>query len=79
MAERWAIQWYSRNRLDGETRHFMWGCGFPLLFRTREKAREYISDHYGYIRTRQDLRSEPHGWRLPRAVRVEVILRPKGK
>lgn len=25
-----------------------------------------------FIKTRPDLRKEPHGWRLPKAVRVKV-------
>ena len=44
----------------------------PALFRTRREAREYINEKYGYIRTRKDLRAEPHFWRMPRAVRVSV-------
>jgi hypothetical protein len=42
------------------------------LFRTRHDCRAFIEERYGYIRTRSDLRREPHGWMVPRAVRVEV-------
>jgi hypothetical protein len=73
--ERWGVQWYSVNRLDGITRRLIWGGGLPLLFRTRKDARDYVAERYGYIRHRPDLRAEPHGWRVPRAVRVEVTLR----
>lgn len=76
---RWAVQWRSRNRLDGLTERFMWGAGeedaSPLLFRTRRAARDYIRREYGYIATRPDLRTEPHGWMMPRAVKVRVELR----
>ena len=76
MLSYWGVQWYSKNRLDGETRHFMWDGGHPALFRTRQSARSYIARRYGYIRYRSDLRQEPHGWRVPKAVRVEVTLTP---
>ena len=72
---RWAIEWRSKNRLDGERRHFIWAPLGPVLFDTRQRARGYVEDIYGYIRERPDLRAEPHGWRMPRAVRVEVILK----
>lgn len=70
----WAAEWYSRNSLDGETRHLLGkvGTGVVALFRSRREAREWINLHYGYIRHRHDLRSEPHGWRVPRAVRVRI-------
>ncbi len=45
-----------------------------MLFRTRAECRAWIDEHYGYIRTRADLRAEPHGWRMPRAVKVRVVL-----
>jgi hypothetical protein len=73
----WAVEWHSVNRLDGDQRHLIWdygtgaGAGFRL-FRTRRETRAYIEERYGYIRQRPDLRHEPHGWRLPTAVRVTV-------
>lgn len=74
----WSIKWKSRNRLDGE-REFL--CLFDkpqvsglLLFRTCQEARAWRDERYGYIRQRDDLRAEPHGWRLPSVVRVRVII-----
>lgn len=65
----WAIQWRSNNSLDGETVHLMgrfnrhnqelpaWAQGLStMLFATRDEARRYIRNHYGYIRHRPDLR-----------------------
>jgi hypothetical protein len=75
MTERWAVQWRSRNRLDGASEYFMWEYSHPLLFITRREARAYIQSKYGYISTRPDLRAEPYGWRLPRAVKVSVLLK----
>jgi len=66
----WAGQWYSNNRLDGVTKHLLYDNCLPALFRTRRECREYIKDKYGYIGDREDLRTEPHGWRLPRAIKV---------
>lgn len=73
----WGAEWYSRNRLDGVTRHLMFNDdGLPLLFRTRRECRAEIMKRWGYILTRPDLRAEPHGWRLPEAVRVTVEPKP---
>ena len=79
MAVRWGVEWYSHNRLNGITRHVMWKePNIPALFSTRLAAREWINSKYGYIRNRQDLRVEPHGWRVPRAVRVHVAIQVAG-
>jgi hypothetical protein len=72
---RWGVMWYSKNEMDGVRKHLMYGWPdstiVPLLFRTRKEAREYIKEKWGYIKDSPDLRVEPHGWRMPRAVRVE--------
>jgi len=68
----WVVWWASHNRLDGWKRFILWDDD-PRLFRTRREAREFIEQRYGYIRNRADLRAEPHGWRVPRAVKVEVV------
>lgn len=72
---RWAVEWYSKNRAEGVSRHFMWLYAAPLLFGTRREARVYVNEKYGYIRKRPDLQREPHGWHVPRVVKVAVILR----
>ena len=70
---RWGVEWCSRNALNGETRYLMFvTTNQPALFSTRKAAREWITKEYGYIRHRRDLREEPHGWRMPRAVRVRL-------
>ena len=70
----WGVRWESRCRLDGHTtflvRHL--GTRLPVLFLTRAEARAWIDDVYGYIKLRPDIRAEPHGWRMPKAVRVTV-------
>lgn len=71
---RWGVEWRSDNRLDGRTRHFMWDGVVPLLFRTRREARDHIRKEWGYIGDRPDLRREPHGWKMPHAVRVVISL-----
>lgn len=69
----WGVLWSSENRLDGKKQHLMYDddC-LPALFRTRKEAREWINAQYGYIRERIDLKAEPHGWRIPKAVRVSI-------
>src|ERR1035437_1668959 len=70
MAVRWGVEWYSHNRLNGITRHVMWKePNIPALFSTRLAAREWINSN---------LRVEPHGWRVPRAVRVHVAIQVAG-
>ena len=69
---RWGAMWHSSNRLNGVTEHLICMDCVPVIFGTRQQARGYIESLYGYIKTRKDLRVEPHGWRMPRPVRVEV-------
>ena len=77
--ERWAALWRSKNLLDGERKHIINKDDFlPALFRTRREAREFIDQEYGYIRTRRDLREEPHGWKIPIPVRVKIVATPDG-
>jgi len=71
----WGVEWHSRNRVDGDQREIMWENCLPLMFPTRQLARDYITRKYGYIRHRPDLQQEPHGWRMPQAVRVKVVVR----
>jgi len=73
----WAALWRSRNELDGVTEHLIHRDCVPVLFRTRRQTREFIQKEYGYIRTRKDLRQEPFGWRVPRAVKVCVTIAEK--
>jgi hypothetical protein len=73
----WAVECHSVNRVDGDRRFLVWdhepGEMFCYrLFRTRFECRAWIDAHYGYLRERPDLRAEPFGWRMPRAVRVTV-------
>lgn len=74
VAKIWGVLWHSKNKLDGITEHLIYRNCIPVLFRTRREARIFIHKEYGYIKTRHDLRNEPHGWRLPRAVRVGLTI-----
>lgn len=82
----WAAQWRSENRIDGRRRHLIGTIGtepkqptdghgraMTALFLTRAECREWIERNFGYIREREDLRSEPHGWSLPVPVKVEIV------
>lgn len=68
----WGLLWHGENKRDGVTEHFIRHDCLPVLFKTKRQAREYALKCYGYIKTRKDLRVEPHGWRLPRPIRVRV-------
>ena len=69
----WGVLWRSKNKLDGEDKHLMFfGSRIPALFHSRQEARDWINDSFGYIRNRPDLKAEPHGWRLPIPIRVRI-------
>ena len=70
----WAVKWRIRNRIDGDNSHLIRDpIGIVKLFKTRLEARAYAQLKYGYIKLRPDLQREPHGWRFPTAVTVEVV------
>jgi hypothetical protein len=83
MTNLWAAQWHSKNQLDGDRKYIIYEDLLPMLFKTRARCRKWIKEKYGYITERPDLRAEPHGWRMPQAVKVQVVLLPpnegKGK
>lgn len=68
----WAAIWRSANKMDGETRHIIHRGLLPAIFKTRKQTVEFIEKEYGYIRHRTDLKREPHGWRIPKPVRVTI-------
>ena len=74
----WGLLWRSKNKLNGITEHLIYRNCVPLIFRTRKQAREWADTHYGYIRNRPDLRREPHGWRLPKPVKIEISFHVDG-
>jgi len=69
---RWGVMWSHKNRKDGACKHIICENGIPPLFRTRKEAREFIAKTYGYIKDSPTLRKEPHGWRMPVPIRVEI-------
>lgn len=71
----WVAQYESRNKIDGLRRYFI-GNGWKL-FRTRAECRQFIKNDYGYIADRPDLKAEPHGWTMPKPVKVRVKLIPE--
>jgi hypothetical protein len=69
----WGVKWRSDNKLDGKQEYLLSYDCLPLLFLTRDDAREYIWEKYNYIKTRKDLQEEPHGWKMPIPVKVKVV------
>lgn len=70
---RWGLIWQSKNKLDGVNCHPVVDeyHGKPFHF-TRRAAMEFREKHYGYLRDRRDLKSEPHGWKMPRVARIKI-------
>ena len=48
-----------------------WGIG-DAFFRTKKDCQTFINENYAYIRTRKDLREYPHGWRMPKPIKVSL-------
>lgn len=74
----WAIVWWTADdNCEGKR---AWLIGTPngttrtFLFPTKRQATDYIRLKYGYIAKRKDLRSAPHGWRVPYPTRVKVTI-----
>jgi hypothetical protein len=71
----WGVLWRSDSRLDGK-REVLKGdpdaITRTLLFETRAGARAYVHQWYSYIANRPDLQAEPHGWKMPKVVRVAL-------
>lgn len=63
--------WHSENH-SRITEHLLRENCVPKLFVTREKARRWIAEQYGYIKKRPDLQAQPHGWHYPKPVRVTI-------
>lgn len=66
----WAVKWRSEC-LKGKQEYIMWAFGYPLIFKTRREARAYVTQEYGYIAERPDLRA--------RAARLEDAGRGPGR
>ena len=68
----WGALWREKNSRDGKSEELICANGFPVMFKTRDESRQYIDEKYGYLKSRPDLKSEPHGWKLPIPIRVSV-------
>lgn len=72
MTQLWIPKWATKNRLDGKRSVLVWHKMMPALFRSRRECRDFIEREYGYIKNRPDLCQEPHGWTLPKPVKVII-------
>ncbi len=83
----WAVKCRSECQLDGKREHLagrfrpnvpeapLHLAGYnTMMFKTRATARAFIDVYYGYIRKCPDLRREPHGLKMPVAVKVKVTI-----
>jgi hypothetical protein len=70
--KRWGLLSDTTTQLDGRRVHLIFEHCLPVIFRTRQEAREYANKRFGYIKNRPDLRREPHCCRMPKAVRINV-------
>lgn len=71
---RWGAMWYSKNKLNGIRKHIIFENCLPKLFVTKKEANNFIKEKYGYIANSPDLKKEPHGWRMPKAVRMKISI-----
>lgn len=82
----WSIKWYRPAKPKEAVAllgpHLVAGHRVPdllsgsraALFRTRELARSFVKEHYGYIKHRPDLQRAPHWWKMPQVVKVKVTV-----
>jgi hypothetical protein len=69
----WGVLWRSKSKKSGVCQHLLFNSsGGATLFFKKRLAVEWIKKEYGFIRTRADLRAEPHGWRMPVPVKVTL-------
>ncbi len=71
----WGILWREDSQLDGYREFLVGDPDTPtkrLLFSSRKAARTACEARYGYISQRADLRAEPHGWKMPKVVKVRI-------
>jgi hypothetical protein len=69
----WAVKWRQKGGIDGDRSYLMGSFNIgAMLFQTRSEARQYIKENWSYIRDRKDLRTYPHGWRMPVPVKVSI-------
>jgi hypothetical protein len=80
MANLWGALFRSKNKLDGYNEYLIYKYSecVPALFKTRREAIEYINKRYDYLRSRKDMRQEPHGWMIPQPVKVFITYKTKG-
>lgn len=72
---RWALlHRTSAACIDGAREWFQWDGLKPVLFRTRQEARQFAKEKYGRDAKRPDLKAYPHGWLMPVPVKVRVVL-----
>lgn len=72
---RWGILHRKENKLDGKKSWLR--CDrtcMPEMFQTREEAREFISVNLKSTYSRPELKIEPHGWKMPIPVKIEIIV-----
>lgn len=65
----WAAKWQQK----GGRENLLHENCLPVIFRTKRECQSWIKERYGYIAKRKDLRTAPHHWRMPKAVRVLVF------
>jgi hypothetical protein len=57
-----------------DKQYFIYDDGFPMLFLTRDKAREYVKENYTDIEIQERLKQGTNGWKAPRVVKVRMEL-----
>ena len=68
----WGILWRQENKLEGRRQYLLYRDRMPYLASTRMEARKIINFHWAYLNYRDDLRREPHGWKMPIPVKVRL-------
>ena len=72
----WGLLWLIGNKKDGYKEELVreYNGRMAKVFPTRKEALAWYKEHYGYLNTRPVFKSQPHGWRVARPVRVTVLV-----
>lgn len=68
----WALR--MENKRPGIKPYLVHEHGYPVVFRTRQQARDYANKRFAKYKRGSYLRDWPHLWRMPRPVKVKVVV-----
>jgi len=72
MKKIWGVLWIQKGSIDGDCESLVYKDCKPVMFSTKRECKKFIDETYKFITARKDLRRYPHGWRLPKPVKLRI-------